>query len=132
MSESDNDLPSDHPTPTFNRVAQILVENFNIPPGDITRETHLLDDLGLDSLELLDLAHTIKKTSGVELSDENIGTLVASGREVFEMENLCSRIDSLAATADFSPTSLTLYKREPERPPEATAETPPLTPTPRA
>ena len=44
---------------TFDQVADIIAETCDIPRDTITPESHAIDDLGIDSLDFLDIAFAI-------------------------------------------------------------------------
>jgi acyl carrier protein len=86
---------------TFDTVAGIIAETCDIPRERIKPESHALDDLGIDSLDFLDIAFAIDKTFGIKLPIEQWTQEVnegnASTEQYFVLENLCRRIDNLAA-----------------------------------
>ena len=50
---------------TFDQVANIIAETCDIPRDTITPESHAIDDLGIDSLDFLDIAFAIDKAFGI-------------------------------------------------------------------
>ena len=56
---------------TFDRVATIIAETCDIPRDTITPESHAIDDLGIDSLDFLDIAFAIDKAFGIKLPWRN-------------------------------------------------------------
>ncbi len=84
---------------TFDTVANIIAETCDIPREQIKPESHAIDDLGIDSLDFLDIAFAIDKAFGIKLPIEewtqevNDGT--ATTEQYFVLGNLCSEIDSL-------------------------------------
>src|SRR6266446_4730484 len=52
---------------TFDQVATIIAETCDIPRDTITPESHAIDDLGIDSLDFLDIAFAIDKAFGIKL-----------------------------------------------------------------
>jgi len=48
---------------TFNKIADIIAETCDIPRDTITPDSHAIDDLGIDSLDFLDIAFAIDKHS---------------------------------------------------------------------
>jgi acyl carrier protein len=86
---------------TFGTVATIISETCDIPRGDIKPESHAMDDLGIDSLDFLDIAFAIDKAFGIKLPIEQWTQEVNDGKatteQYFVLQNLCARIDSLVA-----------------------------------
>src|SRR5207237_10290714 len=52
---------------TFETVANIIAETCDIPRDTIKPESHAIDDLGIDSLDFLDIAFAIDKAFGIKL-----------------------------------------------------------------
>lgn len=68
-------------------INNLLVEEFELEESLITPDAHLKDDLGLESLDFVDIAVIVKKEYGITLK----GTEVTSIRT---MENLYDYIYS--------------------------------------
>lgn len=88
-------------TSTFDRVADIIADTSEIDRDTITPKSHTIDDLGIDSLDFLDIVFAIDKEFGIKIPLEKWTQRVnegeASTEEYFVMENLCARIDELVA-----------------------------------
>lgn len=56
----------------FEKVRNIICENFGSKAEDITAETNLFEDLNADSLDLVDLVSAVEYEFGIEASDEDI------------------------------------------------------------
>ena len=56
---------------TFEKVAQIISANGDVPLGDIKPESHVMKDLGVDSLAFLDIAFEIDQTFSIKLPIED-------------------------------------------------------------
>ena len=54
---------------TFDQVATIIAETCDIPRDTITPDSHAIDDLGIDSLDFLDIAFAIDKQFGINIGD---------------------------------------------------------------
>lgn len=86
---------------TFETVADIISEICDIPRENIAPESHAIDDLGIDSLDFLDVAFAIDKAFDIKMplekwiQDVNDGK--ATTEQYFVMQNLCARIDELIA-----------------------------------
>ena len=52
------------------KVREIIANQLNVDAATITLETHLVDDLGADSLDAVDLIMAIEDEFGIELDDE--------------------------------------------------------------
>jgi acyl carrier protein len=58
------------------RVKQILTTRLGMPAADITLDARLLDDLGMDSLDAVELAIAVERQFHVSISDEQVAKLV--------------------------------------------------------
>ena len=70
----------------FDKVNGILCEQFDIEPDKITMETSLIDDLGADSLDVVDLLMSIEDEFNVEVPDEEIENIKTVGALVSYIE----------------------------------------------
>jgi acyl carrier protein len=86
---------------TFNTVVNIIAETCDIERATIKPESHAINDLGIDSLDFLDVAFAIDKTFGIKMPIEQwtqeVNDGKASTEQYFVLSNLCARIDELVA-----------------------------------
>ncbi|MBE6666008.1 MAG: acyl carrier protein [Ruminococcaceae bacterium] len=61
------------------QITEILVETFSLDPEEVTAEARLEADLGINSLELAELALRCDEEFGVEIDDEDIHRLITVG-----------------------------------------------------
>jgi len=84
---------------TFDTVANIISETCDIPRETITPESHAINDLGIDSLDFLDIAFAIDKTFGIKMPLEQwtqeVNDGKASTEEYFVVGNLVKHIEAL-------------------------------------
>jgi acyl carrier protein len=85
----------------FDRIADIIAETGGVPRETITPESHVIDDLGIDSLDFLDIVFAIDKEFGikvpVEAWTEEVNAGNAPAGQYFVMKNLAERIEELVA-----------------------------------
>ena len=62
MSMTDDDI--------FQRIKSIFIEEFELEPELLLPEATLFDDLGLDSLDAVDMVVALEKEFGVKMKDE--------------------------------------------------------------
>lgn len=88
-------------TTTFDKVADIIAQTSEIERDKITPDSHTIDDLGIDSLDFLDIVFAIDKEFGIKVPLEKWTQEVNEGKvnteEYFVMKNLCAKIDDLVA-----------------------------------
>lgn len=72
----------------FEKVQNTLAKQFEIEPETITLETSLIDDLGADSLDVVELIMSLEDMFGIAINDEEASQLVTVGRIVEYLEKL--------------------------------------------
>jgi len=56
----------------YDKIKEALAAQFEVDPGKITRETDIMNDLGADSLDLVELIMTLEDEYGVSVTDESV------------------------------------------------------------
>ena len=64
-----------------------MMDQLNIDENDITEDTSFKDELGLDSLDLFELALAIEEEFGVEIPQEDLENVVTVGDAVEFIKN---------------------------------------------
>lgn len=67
----------------FEKVRQLLSEQLEINADEIGMDTNILDDLGADSLDVVELITSLEEEYGIMITDESIRELYTV-REVVE------------------------------------------------
>ena len=71
------------------RVREILVESFELEPAAIQLDSHLIDDLDLDSIDAIDLAVELEQETGLRLEEQELRRI----RQVKDIVDLvCDRL----------------------------------------
>ena len=60
----------------FETVKKILIEQLHVKDVEITPDTKIMEDLGADSLDILQLLMTIEEEYGIEIPDEKLASFV--------------------------------------------------------
>jgi len=55
---------------TFEKVKSIVVEQLGVEEADVTMESTFIDDLGADSLDIVELIMAFEEEFGIEIPDE--------------------------------------------------------------
>ncbi|MCQ2425710.1 MAG: acyl carrier protein [Lachnospiraceae bacterium] len=66
----------------FETVKNILVEEMQIKEEDVTPEAELINDLGINSLELADMILICEERFNIEIKDEDIHKFITVGNVV--------------------------------------------------
>lgn len=74
----------------FDKIKEILASQLDADAGEMTMETKILDDLGADSLDVVEMLMAIDDEFGIEIPDEKIEGLKTIGDVV---EYIQSNID---------------------------------------
>lgn len=71
---------------TFDKVAKIIVERFGVDEDKVTTELTFKDDLGADSLDIVELVMELEDVFGTEISDEDAEQITTVGDAVKYIE----------------------------------------------
>ena len=72
----------------FETIRNVLAKQFELDPETITLETNLIDDIGADSLDVVELIMALEDEFGIKISDEDAVKLDTVGR-------ICDYLDTL-------------------------------------
>lgn len=70
----------------LDKVREIIAEQLNVDPADITAETSFKDDLGADSLDLFELVMAFEEEYGVEIPAEELENVTTVGAVIEYMK----------------------------------------------
>jgi len=59
----------------FDRIKSTMNELFDVDPATVTLDTKLIDDLGLDSIDAIDLAARLEEVTQKRLTEESLRKL---------------------------------------------------------
>ena len=63
----------------FEQIKDLLVDELSVNPADITPTAELVNDLGINSLELADLALLCEERYDLEIGEDDLGKFVTVG-----------------------------------------------------
>lgn len=72
----------------YQRLVDVLSDLFEIDPEDVTLESHLYQDLDIDSIDAVDLVVEIKKITGQKLKPEDFKNVRTVGDVVDAVSEL--------------------------------------------
>ena len=72
----------------FEKVRDALAQQFEVDPESITMETSLIDDLGADSLDVVELIMSLEDMYGISITDEDAAQLYTVQKIVDYLEKL--------------------------------------------
>jgi acyl carrier protein len=75
----------------YAQVRATLLESFEIPEERATLEARLMDDLGLDSIDAIDMAVQLQKITNVRLEEHELRALRTVGDTVELVAQLVAR-----------------------------------------
>lgn len=76
---------------TFDKVKKIIVETLNLKDADkVTLDSHLVDDLGADSLDAVDIIMSVEEEFGITVEDDAV-------QNIKYVSDLVKAIDELIA-----------------------------------
>lgn len=71
----------------FDKIKDIIVEQLDVEEDAVTMEASITDDLGADSLDVVDLVMSIEESFDVEIPDEEVENIKTVGNIVKYIEN---------------------------------------------
>ncbi|MDE5765973.1 MAG: acyl carrier protein [Clostridia bacterium] len=72
----------------FDKVAQLLAEQLGIPQSKITPESKIIEDLGADSLDVVELLMQLEDETGKTIPDDEVTKIKTVGEIVEVIEKL--------------------------------------------
>ncbi|MBR6789599.1 MAG: acyl carrier protein [Oscillospiraceae bacterium] len=71
----------------FDKVKDILVDQLDCEEDKVTMDASVTDDLGADSLDLVDLVMSLEDEFGIEINDDQVETIKTVGDIVRYIED---------------------------------------------
>ena len=73
------------------RVREIIVEQMDVNPDQVSLDAKFIEDLGADSLDVVELVMALEEEFGSEIPDEEAEKLLSVGDVVKYIEDLRSK-----------------------------------------
>ena len=71
----------------FDKLREIIAEVLNVDADEITMDTTFVDDLGADSLDVVQIIMGIEEEFDIEISNEDAEKIVSVGDAVEQIKN---------------------------------------------
>ncbi len=68
------------------KVTEVIVDQLNVERDDVTEEASFIDDLGADSLDLVELVMALESEFGISIPDEDVESIKSVGDVVAYVE----------------------------------------------
>ncbi|RYG35287.1 acyl carrier protein [bacterium] len=66
----------------LNRVKKVTVEELGVKSEEVVESASFQDDLGADSLDVVELVMALEEEFGIEIPDEDVGNMKTVGNAV--------------------------------------------------
>lgn len=63
----------------FDKVAEVIAEQLGVAKDTITKDSNILEDLGADSLDIIEMLMTLEEEYGITIPDEKINQVKTVG-----------------------------------------------------
>lgn len=67
---------------TLEKVREVVIEQLNVEEDDVTEDATFIDDLGADSLDIVELVMALEETFGISIPDEEAENIKTVGDAV--------------------------------------------------
>lgn len=64
---------------TYEQVATLIVDRFGVEESSVTPEMSFTDDLGADSLDVVELVMELEDNFGIQISDDDVEDIKSVG-----------------------------------------------------
>ena len=71
----------------FDKLKELVVDQLGVEEDEVTMEASMKDDLGADSLDLVDLVMSVEEEFGVKVADEDLENIKTVGDIVNYIED---------------------------------------------
>ena len=71
----------------FDKLKELVVDQLGVEEDEVTMEASMQDDMGADSLDLVDLVMSVEEEFGVKVADEDLENIKTVGDIVNYIED---------------------------------------------
>ena len=72
------------------KIKSVIAEQAEVKPEEVTETAKFIDDLGLDSLDMVELVMELEEECGIEIPDEDAEKLTTVGEAISYVEKCLS------------------------------------------
>ena len=72
----------------FEEIAKLLAEQLDIPVSKVTLESNIIEDLGADSLDVVEMLMTLEDKTGKTIPDDKVTSITTVGDLVEVLNSL--------------------------------------------
>lgn len=72
---------------TFDKIKELIVDQLDVEEDKVTMEANIQDDLGADSLDIVDLVMSVEDAFEVKIDDEDVENIKTVGDIVNYIDN---------------------------------------------
>ncbi len=72
------------------KIKSVIAEQAEVKPEEVTEKAKFIDDLGLDSLDMVELVMELEEECGIEIPDEDAEKLTTVGEAISYVEKRLS------------------------------------------
>jgi acyl carrier protein len=66
----------------YDKVKDVIIDQLNVDEDDVTEDATFVDDLGADSLDIVELVMALEETFGISIPDEDAEGIKSVGDAV--------------------------------------------------
>lgn len=67
---------------TSSRIKEIIADKVDVPEGDVSEKSRFIDDLGADSLDLVQLVMAVEDEFEIEITDDEAESIKTVGQAI--------------------------------------------------
>lgn len=71
----------------FEKIKGVVAEKLTVEPDEVKMESSFIDDLGADSLDIVELIMALEEEFGVEIPDEDVEKIGTVGAAITYIKN---------------------------------------------
>lgn len=64
----------------FYKLREVIVDQLNLDEDEVVEDARVIDDLGADSLDIVELVMAVEETFGISIADEDLDALGKNAR----------------------------------------------------